>query len=328
MRLTLLAAAALVAACGSTSNRPRPVRPAADVGRAERALDGTGGATGARADDVAPVAAHARDRGPAVARFAGQPVPVGELLEAWLHRASPDVRQYLDELILERLIVAEARRVGVQLDPALVQSKVSGARAAIAAAIEEAGTGMSLEEFIRRRLGLDPGRYLERVERQATLDLLASRCVRAWLFESERAEVRVVVAASRADADLVEAGLVQGVDFSELARRHSADPSAAEGGRIAPVVRSRAAISRLAFTTRVGEVGGPVEEGGRFLFLVVDARKQPVEGGWAQLGPLVEQDLTTRAIEDHEFVQWKAAMVERYEIDTTPFLELAGEPLD
>ena len=158
-------------------------------------------------------------------------------------------------------------------------------------------------------------------------DLLASRCVRAFLLENERAVARMIVVQTREEADLVQAGMARGEDFSALAKEHSADPSAEQGGQIPELVRSQSAISRLAFTSEVGEVGGPLMEGGRWIFLRVDGRKPAREGGWEAFGAEVEATLVERPIDDLEFLQWQASVSSRYEVDTSPFLELVGEPV-
>ena len=183
----------------------------------------------------------------------------------------------------------------------------------------------SIEDFISQRLGLDPVRYLERLEQQTKVDLLAERVVRAWLLTSERAEVSVIVVDKRERADVVQARLAQGEEFGKLAGEFSVEDSASRAGRIPPVVRGPAALSRLAFSTPVGEVGGPVFEGGQWLFLMVDGRPQPLRGNWSEVGQAVQASLEQRPIEDPEYWQWKAAMLDRYEVDMEPFLDLVGE---
>ena len=56
-----------------------------------------------------------------------------------------------------------------------------------------------------------------------------------------------------------------------------------------------------------------------------DARPAPVEGDWRAVGGRVEASLAGRGIEDPEYWQWKTAMLARYEVDMTPFLELVGQ---
>ena len=49
-----------------------------------------------------------------------------------------------------------------------------------------------------------------------------------------------------------------------------------------------------------------------------------MEGSWQDVGSAVEASLRDRPVEDPEYWQWKSAMLEVYEVDMTPFLELMG----
>lgn len=257
---------------------------------------------------------------------AGSPVYTAELLQAWLHRDSREVSRYLDKLVLDKLVVAEAKRLGIQLPPEALSEALAETRRVLETEIAKVGGG-TVEQFIEERLGLDANNYLKHVQQAKTIDLLASRCVRAFLLENDRVRVRMLVVTERAAADQVEAGLAQGKDFSELAKEFSKDPSGAEGGRIPDLVRATSGISRLAFTTSVGEVGGPLFDGGRWLFLRVDGRIPGRPGTWKELGADVEASLAERELDDLEYLQWQADVLARYEVDTAPFLKLMGEPV-
>ena len=92
------------------------------------------------------------------------------------------------------------------------------------------------------------------------------------------------------------------------------------------VVRSDTVMGRLAFQSEVGQVGGPQYEKGAWLFVHVDARPKPLEGGWGGIGEAVETSLSERPLADLEISQWKSAMVERYHVDINPILRIAGQP--
>lgn len=327
MERTWTASALLIAlalGCQSASNRA-----AADA-RMARQPPVPSAATEAADAEAAPDAepAPVATGTDVVATVADQPVLAGELLSAWLFRESPKVRSYLDEVILSRLVAAEARRFEIELDPALVSEAMDETFAQMEAEVAQNGSGLSVDEFIRRRLGLDPETYRRRVRAEKLVDLLAERCVRAWLLENERAEVRVIVLDEADAVDEVQRRLAAGEDFAALARELSIEESAADGGRMPPVVRSNVALARLAFATPVGEVGGPIVEQDRTLFLKVDARPATVTGSWAEIGEAVEASLGATSIEDPEYWQWKDAMLDRYEVDMTPFFGLVGEPLE
>lgn len=259
-----------------------------------------------------------------VATAAGQSIHAADLVGAWMFRDSQGVRELLDRLVLDRLATAEAARLGVRLDGAMVSKDWKSTLAEFEAEVQRADPDRTRDQFIRERLGMDPDVYLHSMANRRRLDLLAARCVRAFSLESENIEARLLVAPDRQTADRVEAGLAQGRSFEALAREHSIDPSAEEGGRIPPVVRSRASIARLVFATPLGEVGGPLQERGRFLYVLPERHHPGQSGPWSQLGPKVEASLAERPIEDLEFVQWQAMALERYEVDTRPLLRFLG----
>ncbi len=326
LSIAITATALLCVGCGTTPNRNRPEhqrRPG--TVRPERP-DPLPGTNTEPAEAASTNVVGVRPGGTPVAHVAGTTITTGDLLQAWMYRDSGAVKSVLDELVLEGLVVAEARRLGVVLDPALVLERTSQARANLEAGLQESGSQDSLEIFIEARLGLSAERYLAAIGEQVTVELLAEQCVRAWALENERARLRVIVVADREGIDLVEAGLAAGRPFEELARKLSVDPSSKDGGRIPDVVRSQSTMSRIAFLTRVGEVGGPIEEGGAHMFVLVEERLAAEGGPWSTFGPRVRATIQSQPIEDPEYWQWKAAMLERYEVTTDPLLRLVGEP--
>ena len=265
-----------------------------------------------------------------VALVAGQPITAAELIATWMHREAPAVRAMMEHLIFGRLGVAEGARLEIQLDPAMLEGRYQEGIERLESEIartegspEEGGP--TLERFIRVFLGLDPDLYRQELRRGLEIDLLVERCVRAWLLSAERAEVRMIVVDSRETLDDIRTALDAGGDFGDLAKTYSQHASSESGGRMTPVVRSDAGISRLAFATRIGEVGGPIFEQGTYLLIQVLERPEPLEGKWSLIGEAVEASLAERPIEDLEYMQWKAAMQEIYEVDLSPLLELVGE---
>lgn len=339
----------VLVACGSTPNRqpaatsrrptttvqsapeaPARVEPAAlrpesipqDAGDLQSPIGS--GAASALATDQSGVGAPTLG-GDLLGTVAGSPLYASELLQAWLHRDSREVSRYLDKLVMDRLVIAESKRLGVVLDRELVQEAIAQSRQQLGDEITKAG-GSSMEEFIEVRLGLDSATYLARLESATVTDLLTERCLRAFFLENDRVAVRMIVVKEKDQADLVQAAIARGEDFAGLAQTHSIDPSNESGGVIPPVVRSQASISRLAFTTEVGEVGGPLFERGRWIFLLVEERLPARSGGWEVLGPAIEASLADRPLDELEFLQWQASLTSRYEVDTTAFLRLVGEP--
>jgi len=315
MRQLACPALALLVACGSTPNRPvRGAAPPLPPGLAAEAP----------AEPKAPAVLVVADD-PLVARVGGQPVTAQELFGAWLHRESRQVRAYVDELVLSRLVLLEAARLGVVVPQTALDEALAEATDRLRQEVARAGGGMGLEEFLARRLGLDGRRYMATVREQTAIDLAAARVVRAWLLTSERAEVRVILTDSRDKAAAARAALETGEVFDSVQATYSSDP--ADDGRVPPVVKGDTAMSHLAFSTKVGGVGGPVEEGGRWLLMMVEGRPAPAAGPWDELGPLVEASLADQDIEDPEYWQWKNWVLDQYEVDLSPLLELSGGAL-
>lgn len=303
-----LALLTLVAACGSTPNRPLQQAAVAESQALEELAPGPSGE-------------------PLVAHVGGQSITAKELFGAWLHRESRQVRGYLEELVLSRMVMFEALRLGVDLPQTALDEALNEASNRLQDQVQQVSEDIPVREFIARRLGLDPDSYLAYMREQTAIDLYASRVVRAWLMATQRVEVRVILTDAEDDAEAARAALDAGEDFAAVCARHSVDPSAAQAGRVPPVVSGPTAMARLAFSTPVGGVGGPVEEGGRWLLLKVDSRPSPTSGAWEEIGPLVEASLAERAIEDPEYWQWKTWLFEQYEVDMSPLLEFAAGAL-
>lgn len=299
---------ALVAACGSTPNRPlqQPIKA--------ESSGSVGQATGPSAERL-------------VARVGGQPITAQELFGAWLHRESREVRGYLEELVLSRLVMLEATRLGVILPQSALDEALNEATDRLQVQVRQISEDLPVQEFVARRLGLDPQIYMAYLREQTAIDLYASRVVRTWLMATQRVEVRVILTDAEDDANAARAALDAGEAFGAVCTRHSVESSAAEGGRVPPVVSGPTAMARLAFSTPVGGVGGPVEEGGRWLLLMVDSRPSPMSGPWGDIGPLVEASLAERGIEDPEYWQWKSWLFEQYEVDMSPLLDFADGAL-
>lgn len=258
-----------------------------------------------------------------VASVGGQGIPLTDLVSKWVLRDPDGVRAILDDLLLSRIVTFEAAALDVRLPDGAIADEVALRMANLERAAREVGAP-DLEVYVKRRLGLEVSTLRAELEREAAIDLLAPRCVRAWVLSSDRREIRALAVDDRAAVDQVQARLAKGDEFEALAREYSKDPSAEDGGRMPPVVRSDQPLARTAFATQVGSVSEPIQDPRGFVFLKVVGAPDPLEGDWGAIGARVEADLAEQPIEDPEFWQWKDAMYQRYDIDITPFLELAS----
>ena len=264
---------------------------------------------------------------PVVAVVAGQGIGASELLKQWLHRDSFEVFQQINYLVASKLVLLESGRLGIAADEAAVEKEYKAAVEEMEGTIQKKRPGVTLDKYVDSYLGLDPLRYRETLRANALRGWLASRCVRAWVLQSEHANVRLIALKSEDELKAAQADLAAGKSFEEVAQKRSGDPSAKEGGRIPPVVKSNSPMGKLAFATAVGAVGGPQYEQGAWLLVKVESRPEPLKGGWKEIGGAVEASLKERAIDDIEYKQWETAMQGRYQIDLTPVLKLCGEPV-
>ncbi|MEM6569664.1 MAG: peptidylprolyl isomerase [Planctomycetota bacterium] len=256
-----------------------------------------------------------------IARVAGQDVPLGEFVKKWMLRYPEDVRGLLDDIVLSRIVLMESATLGLQPPPQEVDGTVRRRLELLDRQAKAAGAP-DLETFIQARLGFEPRVFVQHLEEESAIDILAPRCVRAWLMSNERREVRAITVADQAGIDAVQARLARGDDFEEVAKELSTDASKEQGGRVPPLVRGDSTLARTAFAGEVGLVSGPVREGDTYLFVLVVAAPDVVEGTWEEIGDRVEASLTEQEVEDPEFWQWKEAMSARYDVDIKPFLEL------
>ena len=255
--------------------------------------------------------------------MAGSEIDVQSLLVRAWWRSSDTVREMLEQLVVERLALLEARALGVRVEPVLVDARVGEARALIAERAAASGHEGGFDEFVRARLGLDPEFYAEQLRGDAIIQLLLERSVRSFSLAAERSVVRILAVRDRDALQGVEEGLAAGRSFAELVELYGQDDAAEPGGtRLVVVHDERVPLARIARQTPVGAVGGPVEEAGRFLMLQVEERAAPYAGAPADFQAAVEADLAARPVEDLEYIQWRAAMGRRYEIDLAPFAEL------
>lgn len=334
---------ALAAGCAAAPNPERKNVPAAwtppksspetNATPSTASADPAAQSTKAPADASKPAApnlatpADGAARAPLViATVAGSQIDVTELLAQWMHRDSRQVREELDHLVMDRLVLAESRRLGVTVAPEEVEKAYAQAAESIEQEIQKKRPGLTLDRYVGQMLGLDVRNYRERLRDSALRRELASRVIRAWVLSSEHANIRVIVVKDEAQLEAVQDALAAGMPFDEAARKHSSESSADDGGRVPPVVRSDTTMGRLAFATEVGAVGGPKYEQGAWLLIRVDSRPAPLTGAWPQIRETVEQSLAERGVEDLELSQWQAAALERYDVDVTPLLRLVGEP--
>ena len=291
---------------GPVIQEPRAAQPAAAEATAAAAI---------------AAAAPARTE-PVVARVAGEDVYVSELLATWMRVDSVGLRDLLENLVVERIIMQEARRIELSVDELRVGEAYTRALTEIENGLKESQPGVSMDEWVAGTLGIEPERYREGLELDVRRRLYAERVVRQFVLSRDWADVRVLVLEKRNEAEAALKRLEAGEPFARVAGEVSIDPSGKRGGQIPPVVRNDSALARLAFSTPEGEFGGPILEGKRWLVTETRGLHGPLVGPWPEVGPEVEASLAERPVEELEFMLWKAEMSARKPTDFEPLFEL------
>jgi hypothetical protein len=329
-----LALAAALAACAAASNpdrgeleplqatpEPAPAKPPAQAPAVEPAAS-------ARPDPVAAEpGAKAQESAPApslvLGRIAGEPVGGAEFLRRLWLDDNAQARRILEQIVFSRLAQLESDRLGIRLHETAVDAALERALQALEKTLADKGSKLTLDQHVQRNLELDPALYRANLRSETIVQMLAERCVRAWLAENERCTIRLTEIRDAQGADLARKELEAGKSFDEVARAHGFGEDEAQRVTAMTVVRSESQeLSRLVFATPVGGVGGPHEQNGRWLVFTVVERLPGREGGWSALRTEVEEGLDRAPVSNLEFFQWHAAMVRRYQVEFGPFYEM------
>jgi hypothetical protein len=267
------------------------------------------------ADNLAPV----------LGRVGGEPLHYAEFLRRmWLSDANA-ARDVIEQMVFARMVLFEADRLAVQLDPKLVDSALAKAVAAVEKRLADKGSKLSFDEHVRRSFEVEPALYRASMRNDAIVSLLAERCVRAWELESGLCRVRISEFSDRAKLDLALSELGAGKSFEAVAAVHGDGEDEKAGYTRVTIVRSESQdLARVAFATAVGDIGGPVQQGEVWLLLKVDGREEGRDVRWPGDAAAVEGSLERDPLENVEYVQWRAAMTRRYQLDLGPFLELVA----
>ncbi|HOT72885.1 MAG TPA: peptidylprolyl isomerase [Anaerohalosphaeraceae bacterium] len=145
--------------------------------------------------------------------------------------------------------------------------------------------------------------YYERVKneqffRPGRLQFQLIELVPAKLSPQQLLEGETPQQAARRIADELLQKLQQGEDFAELAKQFSHDPLASAGGLWAPVTLGTDSlaepydkIEKIAEKMQVGEIKGPVEEGGRIFIIRLVSFTPPVSKSFDEVQHILESQL-------------------------------------
>lgn len=232
-------------------------------------------------------------------------------------------RRVVEQMVFAELATLEADRLGIKLVEAAVEAELTRAQNELARKLESKGSKLTLREHIDQVIGVEPELYLADLRDETIVQMLAERCVRAYMLETDRCDVVITEVRSAEARDAFESGLALGKGFDELALAHGFGDEETTHVTRMQIARSESQeLPRLVFATPQGKVGGPLEQNGRWLFFVAQKRVEGRPGTWAELREDVEKSLVAEPVGDMEFLQWRSAMVRRYRVELEPFFEL------
>jgi peptidyl-prolyl cis-trans isomerase C len=184
----------------------------------------------------------------------------------------------MEALMREKMMVIEAKKEGLDQDPAVARQAVVLHDKALVdmwlnRKAEAAVTDKALHERYDQTMAGKPG--------------------------PEEVRVRAILVPTDAEARALIAQLQQGADFAELAKQHSKDPSAARGGDIGYVTLDSVApdIGSVMFALNVGQVTAfPVRTSPGYFILRVEGRRQKAPLTFDEARPELERALRVDAV--------------------------------
>lgn len=197
-----------------------------------------------------------------------------------LDPSDPVYRRVLDELIDQRLLALEARRLGLRDTPQ--------ARRRIAMAEERILGNVLLESIIAEAV------TEERVQRVFQEQSELSR-------PATEVRARHILVSTREEAEEIRRLSEAGADFAELAVRYSQDTATRlEGGDLGFFTRQGVlpAFAEVAFNTPVGEVSEPFESASGWHLLKVEGMRTAEGRTLEEMRPGIVRFLTFQEIEN------------------------------
>jgi len=223
---------------------------------------------------------------------------------------------FLDQLIEKRLILHEARKMGITVNDEEVEEALESIKKGYPrGGFEEVVGGKEItltqwKERLRQRLLIE--KVINRVSQ--TTSPIDEHTLREY-YEKHRKEfvvpeqvrVRQIVVRNIEDAKRIERRLKRGEPFEELAKRHSSGPEAEEGGDLGFFGPGDMPEEfEIVFSLKVGETSSIVQSPyGYHIFQVVAKREQ------AELGPTeVIEEIKNRILREREEKAFQGWLIE------------------
>lgn len=305
-----------IGGAGGSSADPRAASSAGPSSDAEAIA-----ATDVIAADAIPESALLARPGAPVALVDGEPIHADALLPALFLAKAETLYGALEQAIQNRLVRREASRLSVFVDARDVASEVERV-------LEEqedqfrlaAGPDADLVGFFEQRYGVSKERYRAVVRERVVQEMFLQRVVRYEARQRERFQARVMLLDDPELAREVVAKLARGASFAALARQHSRDARAGQGGLYPPVAFDCPhELFKGAAELPVGETSDllPYRASGRPLFRLLRVeRRLPADPRPFRLQRAdLERELRSEPLDPFELYEWDRRMRERYRIE-------------
>jgi peptidyl-prolyl cis-trans isomerase C len=194
---------------------------------------------------------------------------------------TPDGRKKILEEVVSFMLFAEAaKREGMDKEPA------------VKTRLDYVQTEYLAREYFRK--------YLAKTAPVTEEELAAYYKDHVSEFKPpEEVQARHILVSSEADANKVMEQVKAGKDFAELAKKHSIDPAAADGGKLkgpdgrdwAPKGTFEKSFEHALFKIGKGDVGGPIKTQFGWHILRVDDRRQPETPALVQVRGMIKSRL-------------------------------------
>lgn len=255
-----------------------------------------------------------------VATVDGARIDAADALRLLLLSAPDEANNAVRQLVLDRVAAAEAAALGIGVPAAVVERELERLLAEQERRVAEASKGKrDLAAHAKATWGIERAAYVALARATLERSLLLERVVLHELALHPRVQLRLLRVKERSLAEEIARKLELGADFAALARQHSEDGSAREGGLYPPLPSD---VASPLFERTEGLAPGqcsPVHEvatpdGPRYRIVQLLARLPADGGDLAARSAAIEQLLDARALSPTELEAWMRLMEGRHEI--------------
>jgi hypothetical protein len=253
--------------------------------------------------------------------------------EAWriLCLSLPDeTANAVRQIVIDRIAAAEAAQQSITVPDATLAREAERVLGEQDRKVRESSKGrLDLATYVKNSYGMEKPAYVDLVRTSVGRSLLLERVILFELAHHPRIQLRLIRVKEKTLAEEIRKKLLESADFATLARQHSEDGSARDGGVYPPLPSD---LPSTLFTRTEGLKGGeigPVEEvstndGPRFRIVQVLDRLPAEPGAWSERSAAIEKILEGRPLSPLEVEAWMRVMEQRRQIRILPLGALAN----